>query len=86
MLSRFRLQLAQTGICRDAPEVRLSLACGKVRSEQDRAAIRSIFTEQGWEFWDEAWLQDRLERMAQQGDENQVSAIVAKLLLRGKVE
>jgi len=86
VFGRLCLQLAQTGACRDAPEVRLSLACGKVRNETDRATIRAHFAAQGWELWDEAWLRERLQRMAQQGYENQVSAVVAKLLLRGKVE
>ena len=34
----------------------------------------------------EAWLRERLQPMAQRGYENQVSAVVAKLLLRGRVE
>ena len=34
----------------------------------------------------ELLLRERLERMAKRGYENQVSAVVAKLLLRGKVE
>jgi hypothetical protein len=86
VFSRLCLQLAQIGACRAAPEVRFSLACGKVRNETDREAIRAHFAAQGWELWDEPWLRDRLQRMAQQGYENQVSAVVAKLLLRGKVE
>jgi hypothetical protein len=35
--------------------------------------------------WDEAWLHQRLKYMAVGGYENQVSAMVAKLLPRGKV-
>jgi hypothetical protein len=61
-------------------------ACGKIRSDTDRVAIRTHFEAQGWDLWDEPWLRERLQRMAQQGYENQVSAVVAKLLLRGKVE
>ena len=86
VFNRLCLQLAQTGACCDAPTVRLSLACGKVRNETDRAAIRAHFAGQGWEFWDETWLRERLQQMALLGYENQVSAVVAKLLLRGRVE
>lgn len=86
VFNRLCLQLAAAGACRDAPEVRLSLACGKVRNEIDRAAIRAHFEGQGWDLWDEPWLRERLQRMARQGYENQVSAVVSKLLLRGKVE
>jgi hypothetical protein len=85
VFNRLCLQLAQAGACRAVPEVRLSLACGKVRNDTDRAAIRRHFDTQGWELWDEPWLRERLQLMAQQGYENQVSAVVAKLLLRGKV-
>jgi hypothetical protein len=83
---RLSLQLAEAGACQNAPEVRLSLACGKVRNKSDREVIRAHFIAQGWELWDEAWLRDRLKRMAGQGYENQVSAVVAKLLLRETVE
>ena len=82
---RLRLQLAQCGACGFDPEVRLSLACGKVY-ESGRAKLRAHFQAQGWELWDEQWLREKLKRMAALGYENQVSAVVAKLLLRGKVE
>lgn len=80
------LQFAESGGCRKAPKVRLALACGKVRNEADRTAIRAHFDAQGWDLWDEPWLRERLRRMANQGYENQVSAVFAKILLRGKVE
>lgn len=86
VFNRLCLQLTDIGACRTGAQVKLSLAAGKVRNEADRAAIRTHFAAQGWEFWDEHWLRERLERMAKRGYENQVSAVVAKLLLRGKVE
>jgi len=61
------------------------LAAGKVRNDHDRAAIHTRFEAEGWELWDEFWLREHLKRMARRGYENQVSAVVAKLLLRGKV-
>ena len=85
VFNRLCLQLAASGACREMPQVRLSLACGKVRNE-DRAAIRAHFERQGWEIWDESWLRKRLEHMARQGYEDQVSAVVAKLFSRWKVE
>ena len=86
VFERLCIQLAASGACAEAPQIRLSLAAGKVRNENDRAAIRAHFEKQGWELWDEPWLRERLRRMAQQGYENQVSAVVAKLLLRAKVD
>ena len=68
------------------PHVRLALAAGKVRNESERALISEHFRSKGWDLWGEPWLCERLRRLAQQGYENQVSAVVSKLLLRGKVE
>jgi len=39
-----------------------------------------------WEIGDEKWLKDKLQLMSERGYENQVSAVVAKVLLRGKAE
>jgi hypothetical protein len=64
----------------------MALACGRIRNDADRAAIRAHFEGMGWELWDEPWLRQHLQAMANQGYENQTSAVVAKLLLRGKVE
>ncbi len=86
VFNRLCLQFTESGACREAPQIRFSLACGKIRNEADRVAIRAHFEARGWELWDEPWLREHLQRMAEQGYENQVSAVVAKLLLRGKVE
>ena len=85
VFNRLRLQLAECGACRPDADVRLSLACGKVR-DRDRDWLHRHFKAQGWELWDEPWLRERLKVMSERGYENQVSAVVAKLLLRGKVE
>jgi hypothetical protein len=86
VFNRLCLQLTESGACREAPDIRVSLAAGKVRNDSDRKSIRAHFETQGWELWDEPWLRERLQTMAKQGYENQVSAVVAKLLLRGKIE
>jgi hypothetical protein len=86
VFNRLCLQFTECGACREAPQVRLVLACGKIRNEGDRTLIRSHFETQDWDLWDEPWLRSHLQRMAEQGYENQVSAVVAKLLLRRKIE
>jgi hypothetical protein len=85
IFNRLRLQLAECGACRPDADVRLSMACGKIR-ERDRKWLHEHFVSHGWELWDEPWLRKRLKVMSEQGYENQVSAVVSKLLLRGKVE
>ena len=84
VFERLCLQFAASGACAKAPKVRLALACGKIRNESDRVAIRAHFDAKGWDLWDEKWLRERLQRLSNQSYENQVSAVVAKLLLRGK--
>jgi hypothetical protein len=86
VFNRLCLQMAESGACRPAAEIRLSLACGKIKNKTDRIAIRSHFVNQGWELWDEEWLQKRLRLMSEHGYENQVSAVVAKLILRNNSE
>lgn len=85
VFNRLRLQFTESGACQPEPEIRLCLACGKVY-ESGRADLHAHFAAQGWDLWDEPWLREKLKHMATLGYENQVSAVVAKLLLRGKVE
>jgi hypothetical protein len=86
VFNRLRLQFAESGACSPDAGVKLCLACGRIASDADRAGLHQLFAEKGWELWDEPWLRARLKRMSDQGYENQVSAVVAKLLLRGKIE
>jgi hypothetical protein len=85
VFSRLRLQLAQCGACQSNPDVRLCLAAGKLR-DRDRNWLLEYFTQNGWDLWDEKWLRNELRFMSEQGYENQVSAVVVKLLLRGQVD
>lgn len=66
--------------------MKLCLACRRIATDTDRSGLHKHFDEKGWELWDEPWLRERLKCMSTQSYENQVSAVVAKLLLRGKVE
>jgi hypothetical protein len=86
VFNRLRRQFEESGSCRPNADVKLCLACGRIASDADRAGLHKHFAEKGWQLWDEPWLRERLQRMADRGYENQVSAVVAKLLLRGKVE
>jgi len=84
VFGRLRTQLAEKGMCTPTTIVKLCLACGRVASSDDRESIGNHFAERGWEFWDEEWLRTRLHAMSRDGYENQVSAVVSKLLLRGR--
>ena len=82
VFNRLKKQFCEAGFCPSNPTVRLSLACGKI-NEGGRQEIKRRFLKESWNLWDEHWLRERLGRMAAKGYENQVSAVVAKVLLRG---
>jgi hypothetical protein len=85
VFSRIASQLYDSGACALNPTIKLCLACGKIASESHRAYLLTHFKAQGWELWDEHWLQTSLISLAKGKYENQVSSVVAKLLLRGKL-
>jgi hypothetical protein len=84
VFNRLRAQLVERHACAPEAQIHLCLACGHIRSERDRAWLRDHFGSNGWELWDEAWLLESLSAMADAGYENQVSSVVAKLLIRGQ--
>ena len=86
VFKRLCKQFTESGACRAEPGVKLCLACGRIASDTDRAGLRRHFAAKGWELLDEEWLLNRLKTMSESGYENQVSAVMAKLLLRGKGE
>jgi hypothetical protein len=82
VFNRLRAQLTSSGFCPPIPasNVRLSLACGHIASKGERTKLHDHFKAQNWELWDEEWLREYLEKMANSKYENQVSHVVAKLL------
>ena len=86
VFERLRRQFVESGACAPNADVKLCLACGRIATDADRAGLHKHFAEKGWELWDEPWLRERLNHMSDRGYENQVSSVVAKLLLRGKIE
>lgn len=82
VFNRLVLQLKEAGSCPPAPNLTLCLAAGRVASETDRVKLREHFGERGWLFWDDDWLHSALVNVSKCGYENEVLAIVAKLLLR----
>ncbi len=82
VLARLTRQLVEAGLCADQPQVRLCLAAGKIATELDREKLQEHFDSRGWYLFDDSWLRTKLIEVSNSGYENQVSAIVAKLLLR----
>lgn len=82
VVNRLVTQLVQSGSCAPSPKVTLCLVAGRVASEQDRVLLKEHFDKNGWLFWDDNWLRVTLRGIANCGYQNDVSFIVAKLLLR----
>lgn len=82
VLGRLVKQFVASGSCSPSPFVKLCLAAGKVSSESDRDNIKKRFECEGWEFFDNSWLRERLSAVSKSGYENDVASVVAKILLR----
>jgi len=82
VLSRLARQLIEVKACAPKPVVQLCLAAGRVATAEDRKGLHKHFAKKRWQFWDEKWIGDCLERMAASGYQNDVATIVAKLTLR----
>lgn len=82
---RLEEQLAASGAIRPNPRIKLCLAAGKIASESDRIGLRKHFKAMGWELWDEEWIGSELAALARGGYQDDVAAVVAKLLLRKSV-
>lgn len=79
---RLRSQLAETGGCLPNPTVTLCLAAGKVKSKSDQEKLLAHFERQHWIFLGEEWVRNGLAKAAESKYHNDVSTIVAKLLLK----
>ena len=84
--NRLKNQFVKFGACPSDAQVKLCLACGRIATENDRIGLHTLIKKKDWDLWDEHWLRDRLEKMADPdyGYEDQITAIVAKLILRHK--
>lgn len=81
VLSRLGKQFHESGACGAAPKITLCLAAGHIH-KKDRAALKTLFDDNGWLLWDRSWLRERLQEMADRGYENDVAPIVSKILLK----
>lgn len=74
-------QLVEQGLCPQGAKVQLGMIAGKI-STGDEPRLAELFERQEWFFKGPAWLKAELEKLASTSYENQISSVVAKLLLR----
>jgi hypothetical protein len=82
VFGRLVKQLVSSGSCSPSPTVKLCLVAGNVASESDRDKIKKLFKRNGWDFFDDSWLVEKLKAISKSGYENDVASVVAKILLR----
>ena len=71
-------------LCPRNPSVKLCLATAKIASRTDRDGLKAHFDSNGWDLFDDKWIQKKLEDCAADGYENDVALVVTKLLMRGR--
>jgi hypothetical protein len=81
VLRRLAEQSIAQGLCRPGVTVQLGMIAGKVAST-DEPKLRVLFDRQGWFFEGPAWLKEQIKQLSGGSYENQVAAVVSKLLLR----
>lgn len=81
VFGRLAAQMVESGRCAPGVSVTLGMAAGKIKAG-DQEDMERHFAERGWRFYGPDWLRERLEEMSAGGYTNQISSVVAKLLLR----
>jgi hypothetical protein len=79
---RLLVQAVQSDMVLPNANLRFCLVAGKVR-KQGREDLHSYFESQNWTFYDELWLKQQLNDLAQIGYENNIAVMVAKLFAKG---
>jgi hypothetical protein len=83
ILAALMRQLAEAGLCRKSPTVRLCLAVGKIGSKCDRAGLcKHLREECGGELFDDEWIRERILALPESKYENEVAHIAVKLYQR----
>ncbi len=81
VLGRLVSQLLENRSIQPNPTVQLCLAAGKIAASS-ASKVRAHFQSNNWLLLEPDWIRDRLVAMADDGYENSIAAVTAKLLLR----
>jgi hypothetical protein len=81
VLDHLATQCVARGLCRTGVTVQLGMVAGKVY-RQDEADLERLFEQNGWFFRGPSWVRGELSKQAETRYTNQVSTVVAKILLR----
>jgi hypothetical protein len=75
-------QLENEGRVISRPVIQYCLVTGKIATETDRKKLHEHFQDRGWILYDENWVRQKLELLANKGYEDDIAVQVAKLFSR----
>ncbi len=79
---RLLKQMWAQSLYKTRPRVVYCLAAGHIATDKDRERIRKMFRRNGWRLFDDGWVKQELAKLADSSYENDVTAMVAKLIVR----
>lgn len=82
VFKRLAAQLKLSKSCRPNPIITLCLAVAHIANDTNRQKIREKFERQKWQLMDENWLRETLKKIGNDSYQNDVAAIVTKLLIQ----
>jgi len=78
--SAVRRELVARGLCPTDPSVKMGLAAANVASDRDRERLQAKFNQEGWRFFDDRWIRQRVRELADQDYVDDLAVLVAKLM------
>lgn len=82
VFKRLVAQLTEEGLTCPSATTTLGLACGKMHRSGNTQDLCDHFIQNGWLLWTPDIIADRLRKFSTTSYENQISYVVAKMLLR----
>jgi hypothetical protein len=84
VFSRLRVQLKKEGLVQSNPTIKLCLAAGHIRENENREELVSFFKKRNWNLLDETWINKLLTNASETSYEDDIAFVVAKLLERNR--
>jgi len=81
VLNRMKSDLIAKGFISAGCKISFGLVAAKIRPK-DYDALPQYFAKRGWDLYGPNWIKSEVKRLAGSGYSNDVSAVVAKILLR----
>ena len=81
VLGRLEKQLLEAKSIRTSPKIRLCLVAGKIVASKAEE-LEALFKRNKWHLFGPGWINEKLHLVAEDGYDNAIAAVTAKLLLK----